>query len=219
MTSPSDAPVRATGTRTRSGNAMLRTRGAILDAAARCIERRGVRRTTMSEVSAEARIAKATLYNHFRTKDDLMAALVLARVEQLAAECAELAVAGLAPALLHAGRTIAASGPLRRLAAAEPVVAAVLAAPADGRTWQVARHGVETVLRESGAPSDGATVDLILRWLCGLVLWVATDDELALGARVLAAGLGQVPDDLSLVTAPPPYVDVTPAPPGVGWPT
>ncbi|MDX6225062.1 MAG: TetR/AcrR family transcriptional regulator, partial [Frankiales bacterium] len=78
MTSPSDAPVRATGTRTRSGNAMLRTRAAILDGAERCIERDGIRRTTMSDVSGEAKVAKATLYNHFRTKDDVMSALVLA---------------------------------------------------------------------------------------------------------------------------------------------
>src|SRR3954467_4792836 len=98
---------------------MLRTRAAILDAAAQCIEREGVRKTTMSDVSAEARIAKATLYNHFRTKDDLMSALVLARTEQLAAECAELAVAGLAPALEYAGNCVGSSAPLRRIAIGE----------------------------------------------------------------------------------------------------
>src|SRR3954469_24653115 len=115
-----------TGTRTRSGNAMLRTRTAILDAAAQCIERDGVRKTTMSDVSTQARVAKATLYNHFRTKDDLMSGLVLARTQQLVAECAELAVAGLAPALEHAGRSLAGSAPLRRIAEGEPALAAAL---------------------------------------------------------------------------------------------
>jgi AcrR family transcriptional regulator len=81
---------------------MLRTRAAIVEAAASCIERSGVRKLTMSDVSAQARIAKATLYNHFRTKDDLVAALLRSRVEQLIAECSELAAAGLAPALEHA---------------------------------------------------------------------------------------------------------------------
>jgi AcrR family transcriptional regulator len=217
VTSPSDAPVRAAGLRTRSGNAMLRTRAAILEGAAQCVQRDGVRKTTMSEVSAQARIAKATLYNHFRTKDDLLSALVLARTEQLAAECAELAVAGLAPALEHAGRSIGASGPLRRIAADEPAVAVSLATPGAGRGWEVARRGVETVLRESGAPTDAACVDLVLRWLCGQVMWAASDAELALGARVLAEGLGRAPESVSVDE--PAYADVRPAPPGVGWPT
>jgi AcrR family transcriptional regulator len=198
---------------------MLRTRSAILDAAAECIARDGVRRTTMSDVSAQARIAKATLYNHFRTKDDLVSALVLARVEQLAAECAELAVAGLAPALEHAGRSLGASAALRQVAGTEPALAAVLATPGADRGWLAARVGVETVLRESGAPSDAASVDLVLRWLCGHVLWPATDAELTLGARVLADGLGRAPEQVSLPDETPPYAEVRPATPGVGWPT
>jgi AcrR family transcriptional regulator len=217
VTSPSDAPVRATGTRTRSGNAMLRTRAAILDAAARCIERDGVRKTTMSDVSTQARVAKATLYNHFRTKDDLMSALVLACTQQLATECAELAVAGLAPALEHAGRSLGGSAPLRQIAAAEPALAAMLATPGTDRAWQAARGGVGTVLRESGAPCDDVSVDLVLRWLCAQVMWPASEAELTLGARVLADGLGRAPEPVSVEQ--PVYADVRPRPPGVGWPT
>src|SRR4051812_8850091 len=198
---------------------MLRTRAAILDAAARCIEREGKRKTTMSDVSSEARIAKATLYNHFRTKDDLLAALVLARVEQLTTECAELAVAGLAPALEHAGRVLGGFTPLRQVAAVEPAVAAGLATPGAGRGWQSVRHGVQTVLRESGAPSDDVCIDVVVRWLCGQVMWPAGEAELALGARLLADGLGRAPEQVSLPAEPPAYADVRPAPPGLGWPT
>jgi AcrR family transcriptional regulator len=195
---------------------MLRTRTAILDATARCIERDGVRKTTMSDVSSHAKIAKATLYNHFRTKDDLIAALVLARTEQLAAECSELAVAGLTPALEHAGRALSTSAPLRRVAVAEPALAALLATPATGRMWDTARRGVETVLRESGAPSDPVSVALVLRWLCGQVMWAAGDEELALGARVLSAGLGRAPEPVPEPATSEPYAEVRP--PGVGWP-
>jgi AcrR family transcriptional regulator len=218
VTSPSDAPVRTTGTRTRSGNALLRTRGAILDAAAECIARDGVRKTTMSDVSTQARVAKATLYNHFRTKDDLLAALLLARVEQLSAECAELAVAGLAPALEYAGRSLAASAPLRQVASTEPAVAAALATPATGRTWEAVRSGVATVLREAGAPSDDTAVDVVLRWLCGQVMWAATEAELAVGARVLADGLGRAADVVALRAEVPALPDPQPSAPGVGWP-
>src|SRR3954451_12522033 len=62
---------------------MLRTRTAILAAAADCVARGGVRRTTMSEVSSSGGIAKATLYNHFRTKSDLLEGLLLARIDEL----------------------------------------------------------------------------------------------------------------------------------------
>ena len=217
MSSPSDAPVRTIGTRTRSGNAMLRTRAAILEAAARCVERGGVRKTTMSDVSAEASVAKATLYNHFRTKDDLMSALVLARIVQLTAECSELAVAGLAPALEHAGTVLGASGPLRRLSRrTRPAIAAALATPGAGRLWDAARGGVETVLREAGAPSDAVVGrPRVLRWLCGHVLWAATEQELALGARVLAAGLART----VRIAVPDRGVRRGRRPAGVGWPT
>jgi AcrR family transcriptional regulator len=208
--------VRSSGVHTRSGNAMLRTRTAILDGTARCIERHGVRKTTMSDVSSLAKVAKATLYNHFRTKDDLLLALVLSRIEQLTVECSELAGAGLAPALEHAARVLGSSAPLRRIAADEPAVLAVLGAPAGGRAWDTARTGVQTVLRESGAPSDADAVDLVLRWLCGHVMWVAREEELTLGARLLTDGLGRapIPDP-----AAEPYVEERPAVAGVGWPT
>jgi AcrR family transcriptional regulator len=224
VSSPSDAPVRTIGTRTRSGNAMLRTRAAILEATARCVERSGVRKTTMGDVSAQASVAKATLYNHFRTKDDLLDALVLSSTEQLTVECSELAGAGLTPALEHAGSVLGASGPLRRVAADEPAVLAALGTPGPGRLWETARRGVEIVLRESGAPSDPVSVDVVLRWLCGHVMWAATPEELAVGARLITAGLGRAPEP----AVAPVVAEVTPTslapqdeprPAGVGWPT
>lgn len=211
MTSPSDAPVRAAGSHTRSGNAMARTRAAILDAAERCLADTGVRRTTMGDVSAAAAIAKATLYNHFRTKDDLLAGLVQSRLEQLTGECTELAAAGLEPALAHAARSLASNPALRRVAAEEPAVLAMLAVPSEGRAWVTAHRGVETVLRESGAPHDPATVDVVVRWLAGHLLWAAGNDEIARGAGALAAGLSRAP----VVVHEPPS---RPAPAGVGWP-
>jgi AcrR family transcriptional regulator len=203
---------------------MLRTRAAILDAAALSVERLGTRKTTMSDVSAQAKVAKATLYNHFRTKDDLLAALVLSRIEQLTAECSELAGAGLAPALEHAARSLGANAPLRRVAADEPAVLALLGAPGDGRLWDAARRGVQTVLRESGAPSDSVAVDVVLRWLCGHVMWAAAQDELVLGARLLTAGLGRAPVPEPVTSEPTPntasaYIEERPAVAGVGWPT
>jgi AcrR family transcriptional regulator len=197
---------------------MLRTRAAILDATAGCIERYGVRKTTMSDVASKGGVAKATLYNHFRTKDDLLKALVLARVEALASECAELAAAGLGPALEHAGRWLDGCRPVRRVAADDPALLAALGTPGSGRLWDAARGAVGTVLREAGAPSDAVAVDLVLRWLCGHVMWPGSPEEVAAGARLLAVGLGRAPEPVVTV------VDVaapgeSPAVAGVGWPS
>src|SRR3954447_22429537 len=201
---------------------MLRTRTAILEATGRCVERYGVRKTTMSDVSSQAKVAKATLYNHFRTKDDLLAALLQSRIQQLTAECSELAGAGLAPALEHAGRVLGESAPLRRVAADEPAVLAVLGAPGDGRLWDLARTGVAIVLRESGAPSDPVAVAVVLRWLCGLVMWPAGPEEMAVTARLLTTGLGRAPDPVQEPAAdasPADSAEPSPAVAGVGWPT
>jgi hypothetical protein len=100
----------------------------------------------------------------------------------------------------------------------EPALEAALVTPGDGRAWPVARAGVATVLRESGGPSDDASVDVVLRWLCAQVMWPATDAELALGARVLADGLGRAPVDASPPPELPPYAETRTSPPGVGWP-
>ncbi len=159
---------------------MQRTRAAILDAAADCVERQGVRHTTMGELARTGGVAKATLYNHFRSKDDVLSALVEARVAALALQCRALsgderqvpdAATGLAAALAHAADVLAASRPLRRVAADEPALLAPLAVPAQGRAWGGVREGVAAVLLAAGAAADPARVELVLRWLLSGLLW------------------------------------------------
>jgi len=171
----SDAPRRTSGTRVRSGNAMQRARSAVLEAAAHCVERYGVRRTTMGDIALKAEVAKATLYNHFRTKDDVLAALVEHRVAGLGRDAEAAAAAdGLAAALRLAADGLAASGPLRRLVADDPALATRLAVPSESRGWRSAHEAVRAVLVAAGCPDDDAAVTLVLRWLVSQVLWPAT---------------------------------------------
>jgi AcrR family transcriptional regulator len=201
----SDAPQRQIGTRTRSGNAMLRTRGNLLEATAHCVERYGVRRTTMGDIALKAVVAKATLYNHFRTKDDVLTALVDARCAAVAETCLAVAAGlavrapeglgspdlgrGLAAALRVAAAALAADGPLRRVVRDEPALAARLATPGDGRSWDAARARVTQVLEAAGAPADPPAVAVVLRWLCSQVLWPTDPAEAALAAELLEQGL------------------------------
>ena len=88
------------------------TRRGLLEGAARAFADNGVRRSTMQSIAAAAGVAKATLYNHFRTKDDVARALLaveLDRLTDLAAAPAETAAPVAEPALALVGATTRAA--------------------------------------------------------------------------------------------------------------
>ncbi|HEV7204926.1 MAG TPA: TetR family transcriptional regulator [Jatrophihabitans sp.] len=178
----SAAPVRVTGTRTRAGNAMNRTRTALLAGAARAVEVSGTR-ITMAQVAAAAGVAKATLYNHFRTREAVLAALVVDQVDQLV----EAAAGQSLEAALVGTATTLSRHPVRRgLAVVEPATLAALGRideASDG--WQHARSAVDAALR---AESFGGT-DTVLRWLASFVLTPADPRVIVADVAVLLAGL------------------------------
>jgi AcrR family transcriptional regulator len=162
-------PRRAPGVRSRAGNAMERTRAAVLDGAARAVEKHGARRATMGDIAVLAGIAKGTLYNHFRAKDAVYAAALEAGVRGLGEECALAAREDLTEALAMAAERIGRHPALRRIASDEPATLAALMTPDDGAIWQLARGGVRNVLDASGRTSDPAAVEVVLRWLVSFV--------------------------------------------------
>ena len=199
---------------------MGRTRTALLQAAAECVTARGARATTMGQLALAGGVAKATLYNHFRTKDEVLAALVDSRVAALGEVCLSVAGdQGLAAALERAAAGLAADEPLRAVAAGEPALLLPLLRPGAGGGWDAARTAVTTVLEASGTPSGPGAVDTVLRWLVGQLLQPATADQGRVGAQVLAAGLVAAPVE----TAPeqdaavPVAVQARPSS-GLGWP-
>lgn len=174
---------------------MARTRAAILDAAAASVRSHGVRGTTMSRLALEGGVAKATLYNHFRTKGDVLAALVDSRVVALGQACAEMAGQdGLAAALEHAAAAVAQDEPLRAVRTGEPGVLLPLLAPGPGRGWDHARAAVQQVLSTAGVPAGPQAVEAVLRWLVGQVLRPAPSAQARFEAGVLASGLAAVAD-------------------------
>ena len=193
MTEPVDAsapPRREQGLRSRAGNAMGRTRAAVLDGAGRAIEKHGARRATMSDIAMLAGVAKGTLYNHFRTKDAVYAAAVDTGMRTLAEECVTVAREDLAEALALAAERLSTSPPLRRIATDEPTALAALTAIGPGREWDVAREGVRATLTAADRTPTAAAVDLVLRWLVSFVGNTGHDIEgqAALLAAALPAG-------------------------------
>lgn len=137
------------------------TRRGLLEGAARAFADDGVRRCTMQSIAAAAGVAKATLYNHFRTKDDVVRALLAVELDRLTE------LAGARPpreALAALSDELGGHPVLRRLAEVEPeVLAGMLAVDAD--RWAGLRDRLAGALRTD---ADGA--DLAARWLLGVAL-------------------------------------------------
>jgi AcrR family transcriptional regulator len=144
---------------TRVGFAVSRTRRGLLDGAARAFAAAGLRRTTMQSIAASAGVAKATLYNHFRTKDEVARELLATELDRL------LALAGglpLADALAALSDECAGHPVLRRLAETEPELLTVLFTTA---RWPELTARLATAL---GLDDEGA--ELAARWLIGVAL-------------------------------------------------
>jgi len=166
---PSALPLRERGLRSRAGNAMGRTRAAVLDGAARAIEKHGSRRATMSDIASFAGVAKGTLYNHFRTKDAVYSAALDAGVRSLAEECVVVAAEDLADALSLAAERLSTVPALRRIASDEPAVLASLTSIGEGRQWQCVRESVRATLAAADRAATAPAVDVLLRWLVSYV--------------------------------------------------
>ena len=158
-----------------------RTRAVLVAGAARAFADAGVRGATMQEVAAAAGVAKATLYNHFRTKDEIVRALLDAELERLTALATSLpreqALAALADELGE-------HPVLRRLAAGEPETLMELL-DVSAPTW-----GALTDRLAAALDSDRDGAETCLRWLLGVVLQPARSSLRHRSAGRLAAALG-----------------------------
>jgi AcrR family transcriptional regulator len=182
---------------------MGRTRSALLGATAECVARYGIRKTTMVDVASKSGVAKATLYNHFRTKDDVLAAVVEQQVADLVGACVTTASSsGLVDALVHTANVLAAHPALRKAAEDEQALLAPLMTPTAGRGWQLARDGVAAVLTAGGGPSTPADVDTVLRWCTSQVLWPLAPDSARPAAEALVRGLSGRPAPVATPAAP-----------------
>jgi AcrR family transcriptional regulator len=159
---------------------MSRTRAGLLAGAARAFAEHGLRRSTMQSIAAAAGVAKATLYNHFRTKDDVVAALLAMEIDRLAVLAASLP---LEQALAALSDEIGAHPVLRRLAETEPeVLAAVLTVGPE--RW------ADLTARLAGALQiDVDSAEIAARWLAGVVVQPGRSTTRHRHAARLAAAL------------------------------
>jgi AcrR family transcriptional regulator len=137
------------------------TRRELLDGAARAFADNGLRRSTMQSIAAAAGVAKATLYNHFRTKDEVVSALLARELDRLGAVAADLP---LGQALATLSDELGAHPVLRRMAETEPdALTTMLGLDAD--RWAELTGRLAEALRV-----DGEAAEVAGRWLLGVVL-------------------------------------------------
>ena len=136
-------------------------REVLIAGAARAFAELGLRACTMQAVAAAAGVSKATLYNHFRSKEELARVLLAAELDRLTA------LAGALPpelALAALGDELGGHPVLRRLAATEAeTLATLLDVPS--QTWDSVTTRLAAAL---GTDEEGA--GLAARWLLGVVL-------------------------------------------------
>jgi AcrR family transcriptional regulator len=164
---------------------MNRTRAGLLAGAARAFAEHGLRRSTMQSVASAAGVAKATLYNHFRTKDDVVAALLSMEIDRLTALATSLP---LEQALASLSDEMGAHPVLRRLAETEPEVLTALLTVGPER-WADLTARLAVALR-----IDVDSAELAARWLAGVVLQPGRSTTRHRHAARLAAALASSAD-------------------------
>jgi AcrR family transcriptional regulator len=165
---------------------MGRARSAILLGARQALSEAGPRGLTMSGVAARGGVAKATVYNHFRDRGELVDGLALDLVEEILAVGDD--AADLSEALAAMATAAAALPEVRGAVAHDPAVAARLLVPADGPAWRTAHDGITGLLARHAVPEPPVAADWVLRWLAAAAVAAPDPATLAAEARLTAAG-------------------------------
>jgi AcrR family transcriptional regulator len=172
----------ARGTRSRSGNAMGRTRAAIVSGTARCLAEHGARRTTMIDIAAASGVAKGTLYNHVRTKAEAYRLLGESEASRLVELLTADPDADRSQVLARAADVIAQHPVARRLAEQEPslLAAVLLPGPLTQDAYGQIRAALVVLLGDAAGP-------LALRWLMSLLIDPGESADRTAAADLLAA--------------------------------
>jgi AcrR family transcriptional regulator len=139
------------GDHTRAGNAMGRARAGLFAGALSCIAKQGVKATSMIEIADEGKIARATLYNHFRSKGELLRALITEEVSRgIVVASKEDDLRGAVTSLLQ---FVASHGALQFIVKSEPAVFGRMMAATSDPLWISMRDECEHLFEKHGVAS------------------------------------------------------------------
>ena len=166
----------------RQRDSSNKSRVAILAGAKSVISRVGNYQSNIADIAVSAQVAKATIYNQFADKAEMMESLVESEVIRLT----ELALAASSrqEGLALLSNAISQDLALRKLVESDPSDIARLVTITNHPTWVLVHQGIAKVF---GA--DSAACGVILRWLIGQIASPITEEESVAQARRLAATL------------------------------
>ena len=81
----------------------------LIEAAERCFARFGIERTTMSDIASEAGVHRATLYRHFKDRNQLVVAVLLKKCRPIIARAASRFEVGVEPSIAIVETLVAAA--------------------------------------------------------------------------------------------------------------
>ena len=159
-----------------------KSRVAILAGAKLVIAKVGNYQSNIADIAVSAQVSKATIYNQFADKAEMMESLVESEVIRLT----ELALAATSrqEGLALLSNAISQDLALRKLVQSDPSDIARLVTITNHPTWVLVHQGIAKVF---GA--DSAACGVILRWLIGQIASPITEEESVAQARRLAASL------------------------------
>lgn len=170
-------------TRTVAGRTALPGSRAAILAGARSTVLANGSSITMSQIAARAGVAKATLYNHFRAREEVLAELLLAELEELIATVAHLRL----PEALNLAAVAVSEHPLLEALGREDGAALAVLARIDvgSAGWARAAQATERLLAAHGRRGTPT----VLRWLSSFIIAPADAYDIAADVEVLVAGL------------------------------
>jgi AcrR family transcriptional regulator len=159
------------------GSLHRRTEEAILEGTKSLIARSGIMGLSMIEIADHSQVSRATLYNHYRDKDAVLAALLTSEVNRI---CSEATSAG-TPADSLEALSIAISTD-RALAAIRKYDGEILS-----KTLSLSQseHFIEIAKVLFAATKSEAGTGIAMRWLIGQALQPITPDQSRAQAALL----------------------------------
>jgi len=159
-----------------------KSRAAIFNGAKLIIAEVGNYQSNIADIALRSEVSKATIYNQFADKAEMMECLVESEVIRLTDLA--LAASSRQEALYALSTAIFQDEALRKLTQSDPSDIAKLVTISNHPTWVLAHQGIAKIF---GA--DSAACGVILRWLIGQIASPITQEESLAQSKRLANSL------------------------------
>ena len=159
-----------------------KSRAAIFNGAKLIIAEVGNYQSNIADIALRSQVSKATIYNQFADKAEMMECLVESEVIRLTQVA--LAASSRQEALYALSTAISQDEALRKLTQSDPSDIAKLVTISNHPTWVLAHQGIAKIF---GA--DSAACGVILRWLIGQIASPITQEESLAQSKRLANSL------------------------------